>query len=169
MKFYLFVLILVTFAFENCVKIDTHKVEWAISRDTILFSISISKGINGWTAFAVGPTPYGMNGLNIYMTYKKDKFLNHDFYSRALFGKPIPFDKQHSTNFVAKEYQDGVQFNFNRPLILNTDNFFPIRNETIKLVVAFNDFDKPENEDEWMVHDDVRTLDINLFQRKKEC
>lgn len=170
MKYFVFCLLLVlTFSLENCVKIDTHKVEWSISRENILFTISISKGIGGWAGFAVGPTPYGMNGINIYSAYKKDKFLGHDYYSRALFGKPILYEKPHSSNFQATTYEEGIKFSFIRPLVHNSEGFFPIRNETVKLIIAFNDFDKPEDPDEWVVHDDVRTHNLNLYTRTKEC
>jgi hypothetical protein len=154
----------------NCVIIAKHQVKWRMERDLVHFDVTIFEGAKGWAAIGLGPTDWGMSGMNQVMTYFKNGVTHiNEYFSEVMMGQPTLYKEPLMTNAAAVVHGEGFKIRFSRPLAGQNRGYFRIRPETMKIVIALNWDTVPVNSEDWFVHSAVDTKEVNLFQRHIEC
>lgn len=168
---------LVNAEFDNCKQFHLNhenvRLFWTLNShsNNITFRVEFSKGGNGWAAIGFNKAKSGMPNSHIVMGYYRCEKPNINEY---LVGeeRALPKKKHHNMflpeTFTVVTHMDHFIMTFGRKLWVNNSDshqFFNINNETISILLAFNNMTKPENDTYFTKHTAAGVWEMNLYDQ----
>jgi hypothetical protein len=160
--------------FDNCFFDETTDfiLRWNITANgNLTMRVYLPLAGNGWGAIGLNEKGKGMPGAYIIMGFQNEinEYEATDYSQPKLLNKQYLFDKQSFTRYTDGKpaYRNpttALWMYFSRPVKVENDSYFEIKNETQNLFIAFNDYQIPESNTSFMKHTIVYVHEINLFQ-----
>lgn len=162
--------------YTNCFMDDTTDfiVYWNITPNgNLTMRVYFPLAGKGWGAIGFNEKGKGMSGAYFVMGYHRNQINEYEVFD---YTQPKLWDKQYlfdtRTNILETDGKPAYRFPttallmyFSRPVKVENDTYFEIKNETQSLLIAFNDFQIPESNTSFMKHTNFYLHEINLFEQ----
>eukprot|EP01080_Neovahlkampfia_damariscottae_P000584 gene584-8092_t len=162
-----FLWITMVICYQNCKTFGTHKLEWTVDQ-----SENLDVKISFINTKDYGYVSVGFNSLGNTMSGQGNALVgfSNKIYEYMMIGymAPVLIPKSISNDTLVT-YGNNVEMSFLRPLQMNDDQHFEIKNETTTLMFAFHDKIVPPNENEVAQHTKTEKYEINWFIPEKSC